>query len=100
MTCDGFYRKYGHWPSRLLLRDPVITDVRRLFSQKDWETINAKVRVAPVEEARATDYCFIAEDDHGGTCRYGEEPSQRPDTTGNEPTMMAREWFGVETLFS
>ena len=61
VALDGFYAKYGRWPTRVRLDRGMLDDLRdRLFSPKRWARVVSKLRF-DVQK----DVGVIAEDDHG-----------------------------------
>ena len=82
---DGFYIRYGRWPTRVRLFPVTLADIRdHLFTPNDYARITSKVSLVPDEAP------VIAEDDSGASYSYGKEgfPKRRPSPS-------AEEWFGV-----
>ena len=81
---DGFFVRFGHWPTRVRLSPGYVSDLQGLFTPEDWDSILSKVDFVS-EEAP-----IVAEDDAGNAYSYGQEgfPDERP-------TPDAWTWFGV-----
>jgi hypothetical protein len=86
VALEGFYDRYGRWPTRVRLHEFVLEDLRdHLFSPAAWARIEEKLRFV------ADDVGVIAEDDQGAAFNYGSEGGP-----ANPVPTPAREWLGVE----
>ena len=82
---EGFFVRYGRWPTQLRLFPTALDDLRRLFTAESFRLLEAKVVLIPDLDAP-----MIAEDDEGHSYSYGQEgfPHVRP-------TPDAEAWLGV-----
>jgi len=80
---DGFFARYGKWPTRVRVFPGALEDLRtHVLGPEAFAVVSRKVRLVPDEAS------MLAEDDEGHAYDYGKEgfPRQRPDPS-------AREWF-------
>lgn len=83
---DGFYVRYGRWPTRVRAHPGSLADIRDdIFTPEDYAKIQAKVTL--IEDGNS----MVAEDDPGCSYDYGKEGL--PD---HRPAPMAAEWLGVK----
>ena len=83
---DGFYMRYGRWPTRVRVFPASLADLReRLLSPGALAMVESKLQLVADEAS------MVAEDDEGRSYDYGQEgfPPQRP-------APRAAEWLGVE----
>lgn len=83
---DGFYVRYGRWPTRVRIHPISLDDIRdSIFTPEDFAKIKAKIVLVN------DDAPMLAEDDSGGSYDYSSEgfPTERP-----KPS--AVEWLGVQ----
>jgi hypothetical protein len=82
---DGFFVRYGRWPTRVRLFPGALENLRTDVLDPDaFATVTSKVELVPDEAS------MLAEDDEGRAYDYGKEgfPPRSPD-------LPAREWLGV-----
>jgi hypothetical protein len=80
---EGFYVRYGHWPTRVRMFSGALADIRdHLFTPADFAQLASKVRLIADEAP------FVAEDDMGNIYNYGQEGFERP-------SMRAEDWLRV-----
>lgn len=83
---DGFYMRYGSWPTRVRVFPAALANLReQVLSPDALAVVESKLHLVADEAS------MVAEDDDGGSYDYGQEgsPSQRP-------TPRAAEWLGVQ----
>ena len=83
---DGFYMRYGRWPTRVRVFPAAHADLReQLLSPEALAILESKLQLVADEAS------MLAEDDEGRAYDYGKEgfPPQRPHPR-------AAEWLGVQ----
>ena len=82
---QGFYLRFGRWPTRLLLPDYAMRDFREVyFSEESIAKIQVKLELVEA------DVPIVASDADGNEYSYGEEGF--PD---GDPEIGAEQWLGV-----
>jgi hypothetical protein len=85
---DGFFVRYGVWPTRVRLSSVALADLRdHVLGPAAFATVERKLRLV------ADKVGIVAEDDAGRSYNYGNEGF--PETL---PEIDAQQWLGVEPL--
>ena len=83
---EGFFVRFGHWPTRLRLPPRALQDLRcNLFTAASLRVLESKLALVPDLDAP-----MVAEDEDGNRYSYGTEGFPR-----DHPTPGAEEWLGV-----
>ena len=82
---EGFYLRYGRWPSRVRLRPGVLADLREhIFNPTEFARLEARLTFV-VDDRSA----FLAEDDTPAAYEYG-----RDGFPSGHLAIRADEWLG------
>ena len=86
---EGFYSRYGHWPTRVRLFPGLIEDIKsNILTNKQYQSLTARIELVPDSEASV-----IAEDNEGNNYDYGKEGFPK-----EKPKVRAGEWLGLQHL--
>jgi 8-oxo-dGTP pyrophosphatase MutT (NUDIX family) len=84
-TINGFHRKHGVWPCRLLMDKGMANAIANdVLTPLGWQMMSSKLEIVTVDEGTV-----IAEGKHGEKCDYNNDPCEPVPTTGPR----ADEWI-------
>ena len=67
LALSGFHSRYGRWPTRVRVFPATLANLRALFSNEAWATLNSRIALI------ADDAPFIAADDEGNEYNYAKD---------------------------
>jgi hypothetical protein len=84
IAIDGFRAKFGCWPTKALLADPILENLESLFQPATLRRLRKRISLELGDE-------FAVADEHGHVFRYGID--EAPDSD-DQPSAM--DWLGVQ----